>query len=597
MTPWFLGDSKRLNRERAGIEVLSRSAEWLIGTEWCLDGGLCLDAVVRAHGHDYEVRVSFPALFPDAPIVVRPRNMKSRISTHQYGGENGPLCLEWGPDNWHRDITAVQMLESTYQLFHTENPLGEDHPTIPIVAPSRHKLTAGQELRREWARWCESKALGNFFAALPVNSAGSFKFSFRKTGENWTALVHEAMPLGGSIWKDDQIPTSLPGAEPKDLDVGVWFKTDLDRKSIGQPSKLLELKAVLAGVEGDRFLATDGSSPVDGFQRSIAGVLIIDREGDSHFFVVLSGETVVACTPVPSDSLPMDVRSPESRELNGKTIGIVGLGSVGSKIAISLARMGVRKFYLVDHDVLLPENLRRHALDWQGVVQHKVDAVAMAIGRIAADTKVEVCRLHIAGQESNAAVNGCLDKLAECDLLVDATANPSVFNLLAAVARTASRPMIWMEVFGGGMGGMVARSRPGLDPTPQDMRGAYLQYCTDNPDPTVRKGAENYATETDYGEVLVASDADISIIAHHVAGFVPDCLAPAERSKFPHSMYLVGLTKGWVFDAPFVNIPISMASFSVAGWSNRQETELVADNGEFLLGLLQKDNNAATHTV
>jgi len=157
--------------------------------------------------------------------------------------------------------------------------------------------------------------------------------------------------------------------------------------------------------------------------------------------------------------------------------------------------------------------------------------------------------------------------------------------------------MIWMEVFGGGMGGMVARSRPGLDPTPQDMRGAYLQYCTDNPDPTVRKGAENYATETDYGEVLVASDADISIIAHHVAGFVPDCLAPAERSKFPHSMYLVGLTKGWVFDAPFVNIPISMASFSVAGWSNRQETELVADNGEFLLGLLQKDNNAATHTV
>jgi molybdopterin/thiamine biosynthesis adenylyltransferase len=405
------------------------------------------------------------------------------------------------------------------------------------------------------------------------------------------------MPLGGSVWKDDQIPTTLPGAEPKELDVGVWFKTDLDKAAIGQPSKLAELQAVLAGIGGDKFLATDGSSPVEGFRRSIAGVLVIDREGDSYLFIVLSSETVVKCAPVRSDGTPSNVRSPELLELNSKKIGIVGLGSAGSKIAISLARMGIRKFYLVDHDVLLPENLQRHALDWQGIVQHKVEAMTMAIGRVAADAKVEVCRLHIAGQESNAAVSGALDKLAECDLLLDATANPKVFNLLAAVARTASRPMIWMEVFGGGIGGMVARSRPGSDPTPQDMRGAYLQYCTNNPDPTVRKNAENYATETDGGEVLVASDADIAIIAHHAARFVPDCFTPAERSRFPNSMYLVGLAKGWVFEAPFVNVPISMQSFSAAGWSNGKQTEITADSAEFLLGLLQKPDNATARTA
>jgi hypothetical protein len=202
--------------------------------------------------------------------------------------------------------------------------------------------------------------------------------------------------------------------------------------------------------------------------------------------------------------------------------------------------------------------------------------------------------LHLTGQESNAAVNGALKKLGECDLLIDATANPKVFNLLDAVARTTGRPMIWLEVFGGGMGGLVARSRPGLDPCPQDMRNAYLQFCTDNPLPNANTIPRNYDTETADGEVLVASDADIAIIAHHAARFVSDCFVPRERSKFPYSMYLIGLAKGWVFEAPFATIPVSMDSYTAAGWNNANETGIGPENVEFLLGLIQKRDNAAT---
>ena len=569
--PWFLRDPERLRLERMGTEELLRSAKWLVGTDWCLDGDLCLDAVIRAHGHDYEVRVSFPALYPDAPAVVRPRNMQRRVSSHQYGGADGPLCLEWGPDNWQRDVTAVQMLESAYRLFDTENPLGEDRPEIPVVAPSRHRLTVGQELRSEWARWYASRGLISYLAAQPGRSTGSFKFSFRQTGETWVALVHEAMPLGCSAWSDGQVPATLPGTEARDRYVGVWFRTNVDGMAIGQPHKLAQLRAILAGMDGAKLLATDGTSPVDGFQRPIAGVLIADQAGELHLFVVLSGENVIACAKVRPEAMPTQSRSPESDGLNGKTIGIVGLGSAGSKIALSLARMGARGFYLVDHDVLLPENLHRHALDWQGVALHKVDAMVMAIGQVAPGSRVEVSRLHIAGQESNASVSGALNRLAECDLLIDATANSRVFNLLAAVARSASRPMVWMEVFGGGLGGLVARSRPGTDPTPQDMRAAYLQYCTDNPDPASRSASVDYATEAEDGEVLVASDADIAVIAHHAARFIPDCFVPPHHSRFPHSMYLIGLARGWVFEAPFATIPISMAAYAVAGWGNGSE--------------------------
>lgn len=594
MVPWYLRDSERLSQERKGIEELSRSVDWLVGAEWRLDETLCLDVVICAHGHDYELQLSFPALYPDAPPVVRPRNMEHRLSSHQYGGADGPLCLEWGPDNWHRDITAVQMLESAHKLLETENPLGRDRPEIPVVAASRHKLQIGQELRGELLRWYESAEFADFLKAQPEKSIGSFKFSFRRTGENWTNFIHEAAPVGGPVWRDRLVPSNLPGAEPKELDVGIWFKTDLDIKTIGKPKTLDELRVLLAPFEGTKFLAMDDSSPVEGFNRSIAGVLISDRAGASHFFLVLSKETVYKCKKVQPGRTPAQVRSPESNSLSGKTVGIVGLGSAGSKIAISLARMGLRKFYLVDHDVLLPENLQRHALDWQGVLQHKVDALVVALGRLAPESEVQVCRLDIAGQESNAAVSGALDRLAQCDLVIDATANSRVFNLLAAVVRTAGRPMIWLEIFEGGIGGLVARSRPHIDPTPQDMRGVFLHYCTENPHTAAKKPLNDYAVETEAGEVLVASDADVSIIAQHATRFALDCFVPPEQSKFPYSMYLVGLAKGWVFDAPFMTIPISMGALPGTGWSQATNSDIKSESAEFLFSLRQKSHNATT---
>ena len=594
MLPWFLREPDRLKRERIGIEELSRSAEWLVGFEWRMDGDLCLDAVIRAHGYDYEVRVSFPSFFPEAPAIVRPRNLQNRVSRHQYGGADGPLCLEWGPDNWHYGVTAVQMLESVHRLFEIENPLGQDRPELPMVAPSRHQLTIGQELRGEWARWYSSAALQGFLKEQPKPSVGSFQFSFRNLGETSAALVHEAMPLGGEIWRDVQIPTTLPEAGPRDLYTGIWFKTDLDATAIGKPNNLQGLRQLLESMNASTFLATDGTSPIEGFQRSITGVLISDRFEDLHLFVVLSNVTAIHCSPIRSENVSTHPRAPESANLNGKSVGIVGLGSAGSKIAISLARMGIRKFYLADHDLMLPENLQRHALDWQSVTQHKVDAMATALRQIAAETKVDVSRLHLTGQESNAAISGVLKHLGDCDLIIDATANSRVFNLVAAVARIATKPMVWLEVFGGGIGGLVARSRPGLDPSPQDIRVAYLQYCDENPNLTSQVASADYAAESSDGELLTASDADVAVIAHHAARFVPDYFASPEHSKYPHSIYLIGLKKAWVFEAPFATIPISTTSLPVAQPHNMDAAELGPENVAFLFELFKKGENESS---
>ena len=47
------------------------------------------------------------------------------------------------------------------------------------------------------------------------------------------------------------------------------------------------------------------------------------------------------------------------KKLKATTIGIAGLGGLGSTIAIALARVGIGKLILVDFDIVEPSNLNR----------------------------------------------------------------------------------------------------------------------------------------------------------------------------------------------------------------------------------------------
>ena len=587
MLPWFLRDSNRLTAERDAIESLAQSSGWLVGHGWRIDSdGFGLDAVIRAHEHDYELRLTFPALYPFAPSTLRPLNVGTRLTSHQYGGAGGPLCLEWGPDNWTEAVMGAQMLESAYRLLETENPLGRAPHEPPATATSRHSLTVGQQLRTAPSRWYYSKGLEDFLSGQVAPTAGSLKFSLRNFDKTWICLIHEATTLSGEVWSDSQIPLSIPGAKSNSWSDGVWIKTTASL-SPGVPNTLDELRQNVDSLSA-AFLATDGSSPIRAVQEDVFGALVTDASDATHFFVVVADRTLLASaevrSPLEADANP---RTQSALNLSEKSIGIVGLGSAGSKIAVTLARMGVRKFFLVDHDVLLPENLARHALNWESLLLHKVDGVAAELALIDTSVLVETSRQHLTGQESTAAVSGALDRLARCDVIVDATANPTAFNLLSAISSVANRALVWLEVFAGGVGGFVARSRPGSDVLPQSMRLGYLQYCSDNPPPAWMAAARNYGSEDAPPGVVEASDADVSVIAHHAAQLVADCCQPPEVSAYPESMYLVGLKRAWVFTAPFHTVPLRMPA-GEASPDDSLARELSRENVDFLTDLLRR---------
>lgn len=581
MTIWFLNDLARLNVEREAAADLQSEADWLIGSHWYLGKGLQLDATIRVRGREFDITLEYPDHFPFAPPIARPTTAGETWSTHQY--PDGTLCLEWGPDNWHNDVTGADMLISAHRLLTTERPNTDERT---VVAPSRHCLTIGQELRGKYGRFCTTASLRSHCSEMPVGTFGQLEFSLQLHRHCSAIIATKLFSNDGQVWEDPEVPAGLKSSSIR----GIFCKVSDTTTAVGTFSNRSDLQECV----GKYGCSLEGSLE-EGTNSGTVFVLIIDYQGTIDAYWIPNGDDCVyperevqSASTLSNPRLNFNCEDHEDFK-----IGIVGVGSVGSKIAVSLARHGFRNYVLVDPDVLCAENLVRHQFDWRSVGDHKADAAASAIELLVPDAAIKISKLHLTGQESNTALSGILDSLSKCDLLIDATGDDSVFNLLSAVSMFGEVPLVWGQVFEGGFGGLIARSRPGKDPTPNKMRQLFLGYCHEHPFPQ-HEGSTSYAGIVD-GKTMVAGDVDVTVIATHMAGLTVDTAIGAEPSRYPNSMYLVGLSRGWVFRSPFHTIPLSDSSLSEVAPKLNASDEAVQDGVKFIAELLSHAQNKDSH--
>jgi molybdopterin/thiamine biosynthesis adenylyltransferase len=95
--------------------------------------------------------------------------------------------------------------------------------------------------------------------------------------------------------------------------------------------------------------------------------------------------------------------------LRTQTVGIIGLGSGGSFVAVSLAMSGVGNFILIDNDKIEAANVVRHAADLRYLGQPKVEAVADLIKQRNPEANVKT----IVGR-----IEDHLDAMPEMDVVV-----------------------------------------------------------------------------------------------------------------------------------------------------------------------------------
>jgi sulfur carrier protein ThiS adenylyltransferase len=70
------------------------------------------------------------------------------------------------------------------------------------------------------------------------------------------------------------------------------------------------------------------------------------------------------------------------------TVGIAGLGGLGSAVAIALARMGIGTLILVDYDIVDPSNLNRQHYFIDQIGKKKTEAMAEILAKINPYVKV-----------------------------------------------------------------------------------------------------------------------------------------------------------------------------------------------------------------
>jgi len=113
------------------------------------------------------------------------------------------------------------------------------------------------------------------------------------------------------------------------------------------------------------------------------------------------------------EALMMARHSPGTHErLKSATVGIAGVGGLGSHVALALARSGVGRLVIVDHDVVEPSNLNRQAYSIDHLGMKKVRAMEQIL--LQANPFVCVDAHECALDERNAPVI-----FADCDVVVE----------------------------------------------------------------------------------------------------------------------------------------------------------------------------------
>lgn len=147
-------------------------------------------------------------------------------------------------------------------------------------------------------------------------------------------------------------------------------------------------------------------------------------------------------------------------ELERIRVGIVGLGSVGSMVAESLARIGVRKITLIDFDVVEPKNLDRLVAATEADVGRlKVQVAAERVQLVATAVAVDV--RVVSQRVSHPDAYGAV---LDCDILFSCVDRPHPRHVLNFLAYSHLIPVI--------DGGILVRHRNG------QFRGADWQVQT-----------------------------------------------------------------------------------------------------------------------
>ena len=164
------------------------------------------DADISTPARTFPITLRYPNHFPHSPPLVLPRGDSGVLAIAPIWAWRRSLCLEYGPDNWHQDITGADMILSAYRLLHGEAPCSM---RVGFVSASRHRTTDRTRLTRHIREFYDYAAPESILGSLPESAtySATVLITFRK--ESFLYLVISIILPDGEAWTYQTIPGHL----------------------------------------------------------------------------------------------------------------------------------------------------------------------------------------------------------------------------------------------------------------------------------------------------------------------------------------------------------------------------------------------------
>ncbi|MEU7742522.1 ThiF family adenylyltransferase [Nonomuraea sp. NPDC049158] len=243
--------------------------------------------------------------------------------------------------------------------------------------------------------------------------------------------------------------------------------------------------AAVAGVAGDDVLVLPGQ-PADDWVLDEPGPLIVcwaDDDGvRAHRASGLGGplgERIgTSVVPAAADAFERVHGIFETDVLRRKSVAVLGLGSGGSFIVRELAKAGVGRFLLLDHDRLEVGNVSRHECGLADVGRLKANAMRDVVHQHHPAARVLTSALRLSGRTRRRVRDLIRD--IEADLVICATDSRESRLLVNRMCLEEGLPLILGGVYRRAYGGVVQRVIPGLTACYQCFVQALPEQAADN---------------------------------------------------------------------------------------------------------------------
>ena len=207
---------------------------------------------------------------------------------------------------------------------------------------------------------------------------------------------------------------------------------------------------------------------------------------------------------------------------------LVGAGSLGSKIALHLARAGNGPSVVVDRSAMAPHNAARHALVpatdelqilWTDTKARMLSEALRGLNQTAVPLAADAARMLMTGVDARRAWP------KKSWAVLNATASPVVREALGA-SDTMSARVVETALFAGGRVGAITVEGPGRNPSTTDLMAEFYAILHENRDLGAivfdrDDSVSRQATGQDCGSLtMTMSDGRLSLFAAGMAEYL-----------------------------------------------------------------------------